>query len=418
MKFNAIIKPEGTALTKEIVSYFENHRFSRSLTPLSKGISTLRENSLLTSEIMSRTRKGIFTEDILKLVYSDYYSQDSQTFQRIVAKYLNQPFWAVEVDIEGDQHEIFKLLNSIKGRMSISSPSLATGLRGSLLRNRTLRNADFYKDTEWKETGNFLHFPDNDIENQRCADAVKLIDGNPFEIWDAYKLFDRDIFLTKQRSSKEVEEIIYNFSPAHFPIVFDIGCGGGRISETLSKIGYKVYGIDFDGLEVEKAEESDRKGYYHVSTIKKFQFPSSVKCNLAIFAYGSFVGMNFEDIEIFFKHALSHMENGGALWLDLLDIDFVKEKSKGESRDLTEKVNLDQLSIKSIKRSRTLKSETIEITEFILEYQDGNIRSIRADNNILPRSIIECMLKKVGFTNIQIKKPTPERIIITCHKND
>jgi hypothetical protein len=70
MKFNAIIKPEGTMLTSSMKSFFRDHRFSKQLLPLSKGIERLRTNSLLDNEITKEVelvRKGIFTEEISRI---------------------------------------------------------------------------------------------------------------------------------------------------------------------------------------------------------------------------------------------------------------------------------------------------------------------------------------------------------------
>jgi SAM-dependent methyltransferase len=362
-------------------------------------------------------RKGIFTEEILKLLYEDYYLNDNETFQRIATRYLGQPFWAFEVEIDSPASEVYALMDSVKGRMSNLSPENATGLRGHLLRERVSRNAKIYGKEGWKDTGNFIHFPDNEIETKRCGKALRLDLKSPFEIWDTYKLFDRDIFLDKRRTVADVEHICQDFPVEKFPTVLDLGCGNGRISRALSEHGYQVFGVDFDGLETEYCEEFDIKGNYEVTNLDKLKITSS-KYDLAIFLYGSFVGMTHAQIKSFFINILNNLRKGGALRLDLLDPHFLKQKSTGEFKDLTNKIGNKLPAIKSVKRARLFGSDFIERTQFNIQYTSGGSKTIYGENIVLPTFLLDEMLKAAGFQNIIFYKGDLERITITCYKYD
>lgn len=420
MKFNLIVKPEGTQCSASIISYFQSHEASGKLEPLTYGLMQLRENALLNEAIRQSSveiRKGIFTLDILKLLYSDYLHSDPIVFAQIVDKYCSQPFWEVEADFADDPN-LFAIMDEVKGRMSNDHPDKAYGLRGHLLNKKLNRNKEFYASDQWKNTGNFIHIPSSPKEVVNCGKVLRLEGKDIFEIWDAYKLFDRDLFLSEERTIREASYISTKFPSKTHPRLIDLACGNGRMSAELLKRGYSVFGVDFDGLETEKAENLLPQANFEVSNLNKLNLPPDSLFDIAVFQYGSFVEMSIEQIISFFQKVRNSLTKEGTLVIDLLDFEYIKMASNGVIKDLTLKLSLGaRKKIRNIKRLRELQND-IEHTVFYLEYNDGTKKEISIANFVPTAGIIRHLLTNSGFQRIHLEKNSPERINIICHNND
>ena len=178
--------------------------------------------------------------------------------------------------------------------------------------------------------------------------------------WSIYKLFDKKLYLNKERTKKEVLFICSLLPANNYKRILDLGCGDGRISIKLAEIGYIITGVDIDKDSINKARKIARRKKLNNLTfhLKDYRdFKSKIIQDAAILIYSSFGYTNDKNNLSILKHINTQLRKGGAILLDNLSPYWAISKKEGFYKDITERLSetdRNKYGIKKVERLRKL----------------------------------------------------------------
>ena len=141
-----------------------------------------------------------------------------------------------------------------------------------------------------------------------------------FKSWFDSKYYH---ILYKNRNTQEANFLIKNLVNLLIPdknsLIMDLGCGSGRHSIELNKMGYKVDGIDLStkSLEIAKPFENSRLKFIHAD-FRKLDFENKYDIVLNLFTSFGYFDKENEHAQVF-KKIFKSLKNNGHFVLDFLN---------------------------------------------------------------------------------------------------
>ena len=141
-----------------------------------------------------------------------------------------------------------------------------------------------------------------------------------FKSWFDSKYYH---ILYKNRNTQEAHFLIKNLVNLLIPdknsLIMDLGCGSGRHSIELNKMGYKVDGIDLStkSLEIAKPFENSRLKFIHAD-FRKLDFENKYDIVLNLFTSFGYFDKENEHAQVF-KKIFKSLKNNGHFVLDFLN---------------------------------------------------------------------------------------------------
>lgn len=166
-----------------------------------------------------------------------------------------------------------------------------------------------------------------------------------FKSWFDSKYYH---ILYKNRNNKEAHFFIKNLVNLIIPEknsrILDLGCGSGRHSIELNKMGYKVDGIDISrkSLEIAKPFENSRLKFIH-GDFRNMDFINEYDIIVNLFTSFGYFDKENEHAYVF-KKIYKSLKNNGHFILDFLN---VKKAIKNiSSSNLEQTINVNQIKFK------------------------------------------------------------------------
>ena len=141
-----------------------------------------------------------------------------------------------------------------------------------------------------------------------------------FKSWFDSKYYH---ILYKNRNTQEAHFFIKNLVNLLIPdinsLILDLGCGSGRHSIELNKMGYKVDGIDIStkSLEIAKPFENSRLKFIRAD-FRKLDFENKYDIILNLFTSFGYFDKENEHAQVF-KQIFKSLKNNGHFVLDFLN---------------------------------------------------------------------------------------------------
>ena len=141
-----------------------------------------------------------------------------------------------------------------------------------------------------------------------------------FKSWFDSKYYH---ILYKNRNTQEAHFLIKNLVKLLIPdknsLILDLGCGSGRHSIELNKMGYKVDGIDLStkSLEIAKPFENSRLKFIRAD-FRKLDFENKYDIVLNLFTSFGYFDKEDEHARVF-KKIFKSLKNNGHFVLDFLN---------------------------------------------------------------------------------------------------
>lgn len=141
-----------------------------------------------------------------------------------------------------------------------------------------------------------------------------------FKSWFDSKYYH---ILYKNRNTQEAHFLIKNLVKLLIPdknsLILDLGCGSGRHSIELNKMGYKVDGIDLStkSLEIAKPFENSRLKFIRAD-FRKLDFENKYDIVLNLFTSFGYFDKEDEHAHVF-KKIFKSLKNNGHFVLDFLN---------------------------------------------------------------------------------------------------
>lgn len=228
---------------------------------------------------------------------------------------------------------------------------------------------------------------------------------NNLKFWEFYKLMDKSLYLSEDRTKKEVDLIDTIFVKNEVKSFIDFGCGDGRITIPLVQKGYKGYGIDLDLDEINEAKrKSSNISNIKFDNIDFLNFNSNGTIyDAAIFVYSSFGYFNDTKNQELLNKVNNCVKVGGIIFIDLLNKDWAISKSQG-TKDLTEKVSKISNDFKQVTRTRNpqkIGRLLYEVTKFKVVRKDGGDEEYTYQQRLFDKEEIEKLLTIAGFEKFQ-----------------
>jgi SAM-dependent methyltransferase len=225
------------------------------------------------------------------------------------------------------------------------------------------------------------------------------------KFWDLYKLMDKALYLSEERTVKETDLIHKLFSINKVKSFIDFGCGDGRITIPLVQRGYAGYGID---LDLDEVNEAKRKStaitgvQFDCIDFREFDDTTN-KYGAALFVYSSFGYFDDTENQKLLYSVGKCINSGGIIFIDLLSKDWSVSRSQG-TKDLTKKVKVLSNDFKQVIRSRTpeiVKGLLYEVTKFQVVMHDNTKDEYTYQQRLFSKAEIEKLLSNAGFENFQ-----------------
>lgn len=245
--------------------------------------------------------------------------------------------------------------------------------------------------------------------------------------WEFYKLFDKSLYLDELRTKRDIEFICNNLPVDRYKTILDLGCGSGRISIPLSKVGYKVTGVDFDKEAIKEAKgkvKNNKNLKFLNSDYRDLDIKS--KFDAILFIYSSFGYFDDEKNIKILKKIRNLLKDKGVLILDNLNYYWAVKKKEGFWKDLTPRFKNSYLSENNISKIERLREITddhkFEKTTYRITKNNNDIEVTDFKQRILSRFSMEKMLKAAGFEIVKFfgdfdstiySSKTPRIIVIT-----
>tara|TARA_B100000963_G_C22622081_1_gene670445 strand:+ start:835 stop:1575 length:741 start_codon:yes stop_codon:yes gene_type:complete len=141
-----------------------------------------------------------------------------------------------------------------------------------------------------------------------------------FKSWFDSKYYH---ILYENRNTQEAHFLIKNLVNLLIPdknsLILDLGCGSGRHSVELNKMGYKVHGIDLStkSLEIAKPFENSRLKFIHAD-FRELDFENKYDIVLNLFTSFGYFDKEKEHAQVF-KKIFKSLKNNGHFVLDFLN---------------------------------------------------------------------------------------------------
>ena len=141
-----------------------------------------------------------------------------------------------------------------------------------------------------------------------------------FKSWFDSKYYH---ILYKNRNTQEAHFLIKNLVNLLIPdknsLILDLGCGSGRHSIELNKMGYKVDGIDLStkSLEIAKPFENSRLKFIRAD-FRKLDFENKYDIILNLFTSFGYFDKENEHAQVF-KQIFKSLKNNGHFVIDFLN---------------------------------------------------------------------------------------------------
>lgn len=141
-----------------------------------------------------------------------------------------------------------------------------------------------------------------------------------FKSWFDSKYYH---ILYKNRNTQEAHFLTKNLVNLLVPdknsLILDLGCGSGRHSVELNKMGYKVDGIDLSSksLEIARPFENSKLKFIHAD-FRELDFENKYDIVLNLFTSFGYFDKENEHVEVF-KKIFKSLKNNGHFVLDFLN---------------------------------------------------------------------------------------------------
>ncbi|MBU3964734.1 methyltransferase domain-containing protein [Patescibacteria group bacterium] len=166
---------------------------------------------------------------------------------------------------------------------------------------------------------NYIRFQDKNI-SKISAGHQKWYQANS-SVWGERYMKEKEHILTRERSKKETR-IIVKYLPQKCKKILDAPCGYGRISNSLSALGYEVTGIDisdyFINLARKQATQKGLKVSYIAGDILKKKVLGKFDVVLNIFTSLGYLE-NDKKNELFIEKLCQHVKSGGGLIIETIN---------------------------------------------------------------------------------------------------
>ncbi len=150
-----------------------------------------------------------------------------------------------------------------------------------------------------------------------------------FEDWFNSPLYEKLYAYRNEEEAKKLAALIEQEIPQKkFPNILDLGCGRGRHSITLAKLGYRVTGVDLSPEAIKKARATARKEQLSNVTFKVDDMRNSLNRSfdavLNLFTTFGYFLSDDENINVL-QNVHSMLENDGIFIMDYLNAEVVKK---------------------------------------------------------------------------------------------
>lgn len=217
--------------------------------------------------------------------------------------------------------------------------------------------------------------------------------------WDFYKKFDKYFFIDEERTREEVAFLKKELS--HSKSVIDFACGSGRISISLALNSKKVLGIDIDPEEI-KLANTNSKDLKNISFEQGNYLKHKVtsKFDSAIFIYSSFGYYSDKTNLELLRNVNEALKSNGILILDLLNKSWAVNTSA--TRDLSERINLNEYKLESLIRIRKpILHNKYEKTIFKMADKYKNESQVTFKQRLYTLNEVSKLLSTAGFQIIK-----------------
>lgn len=223
--------------------------------------------------------------------------------------------------------------------------------------------------------------------------------------------------LSSVDTNLEVRTLDKIFEKYKVKSVLDIACGVGRHSIGLSKLGYKVTGIDLSPNQIEqakkKARENSVKVDFFVKNANKFSFPEKFDAAICMWSTISEEPMLYERVIV---NSYKSLKDNGIFIIDIKNWKTV-DKEKGVRENVYKRNGL------VLKRKMWDRyTENYRVRQAVLEYNGKKYDEICITRLLSPEDLIEEM-RNAGFKKFEIlndykeeRVKFPKRFLITGQK--
>lgn len=201
--------------------------------------------------------------------------------------------------------------------------------------------------------------------------------------------------LSSVNTNLEVQTLNKIFKKYKVKSVLDIACGIGRHSVGLSKLGYKVTGIDFSPNQIEqarkKAKENRVKVDFYVKDANKFSFKRRFGAAICMWSTISEEPMLYEEV---ITNTYKALNKGGIFIIDIKNWKAV-DKEKGIREDTYKRKGL------ILKRKMWDRyTENFRVRQAVLEYNGKKYDEFCITRLLSTEDLIKEM-RKVGFKKFE-----------------
>ncbi len=199
--------------------------------------------------------------------------------------------------------------------------------------------------------------------------------------------------------------------------ILDLGCGNGRHSINLAKLGYDVTGLDLSAnlLSIAKQEAERQKIKINFVEADMRYFKLFPPFN-AIFSFFTSFGFFDDDRENFsvFRNVSDHLAKDGVYVFDYLNESFIRKNLVAE--DVQKKGDFTIILKRWIEKDMVKKTVRIEKKNEILEFEESvKLYPFEMISEVLTNFGLEVTHSWGDYSGIPFSKDAP-RIILTAKK--
>jgi len=226
-----------------------------------------------------------------------------------------------------------------------------------------------------------------------AMNETKHHEGEWFATW-----FDSPYYplLYRHRNEDEARLALHNLHQRlqlpHGSLVLDLGCGQGRHSRTLRKLGYSVVGIDLSPASIAYAREHATEGQqFEVQDMRTFSLDRQFSAVFNLFTSFGYFNSNSEN-QLVLERIHSHLLPGGMLVLDYLNA-FPLLHHEEEMQTIT----VDDVVFHTVKTR-----EGHSIVKHIKVRDQGEVYHFQESVQLLTREDLEALLSSAGFHIVDV----------------
>lgn len=381
------------------------------------------------SNFLYWSSKFTLSEELFDIIYNKEHIShlSNNDIDRMKNFYIWKILWIIFLDYNFySEKQLVQYLLELKWKMSWIRPELAIWFRKEALLLHLFKNY-WYKEwmllpNNWKNTGNFFHTTDNEMEainilkylkenkeielfKQNNKIFIKNIILNvpsflynniqTFEKNKFLDFFDNDLFLNNKLTDIQLN-FIKNILPLkEYKKLIDFWCWKWRLSNTLSNDWYSILWVDLNDFLIKwaiKNKNPYNNNYFIINDFTKKSEYLNWPFDGGFYIYWAW--LNDIQIEKFFSNSFNNIKEWWKIIFDFINemyIDYNLNK-----KEIYNNLNNKNISVKKVIRYRKRKNN-IETTFYKIIDKNWNIKVIKNLHFLYEYDVLINLIEKSWF---------------------